>query len=119
MAGDPNNTLGETITVSGWTNIICMVTDYERVVVYGVTDGVKTDDDVLYSGKALHGENVIDYLEENVENLNRDGYTHDEWFKWDAYGTEIKFGDTDVVSGWTNVYVAYTTQIPDERLMTT
>lgn len=114
LAGDPNNTLGETITVSGWTNIICMVTDYERVVVYGVTDGVKTDDDVLYSGKALHGENVIDYLEENVENLNRDGYTHDEWFKWDAYGTEIKFGDTDVVSGWTNVYVAYTTQIPDE-----
>ena len=110
-AGNPNNTLGGgTITVSGWTNIICMVTDYERVVVYGVTDGVKTDDDVLYSGKALHGENVIDYLEENVENLNRDGYTHDEWFKWDSYGTGYKFSETDTVNGWTNVYVAYTSQ---------
>ena len=109
-AGNTNNRLGDTITVNGWTNIICMVTDYERVVVYGVTDGDKDNAEELYSGKALYGTNVIDYLEENVENLNRDGYTHDEWFKWDAYGTGYKFSDTDTVNGWTNVYVAYTSQ---------
>ncbi len=110
IGGNPDNTLdlSEPITVNGWYNIKCMVTDYEPVVVYGVTDGDKDNAEQLWSGKALHGSNLIAFLEENEAgmNLERTGYIRDQWYNWDWYGN--KFADDSTVNGWTNVYVTYT-----------
>ena len=96
-------------TVNGYTNLCAMVYDLENVTVYGVFDGDKDNAEVLYTANDVRdGTNLIEYLIAHVPNLDRDGYTHDEWFKWDAYGTGYKFSDTDTVVGWTNVFVEYT-----------
>ena len=110
-AGNPNNTLGDSITVNGWTNIICMVTDYEKVVVKSVVDGDKDNAETIYTGNALHGTNLIDYLDEKVETEDKPGYELDKWYNWDWYGH--KYSDTTTVNGWTNVYVTYTSVEPD------
>ena len=110
IGGNPDNTLdlSEPITVNDWYNIKCMVTDYEPVVVYGVTDGDKDNAVQLWSGKALHGSNLITFLDENEAgmNLDRTGYIRDQWYNWDWYGH--KFAADTTVNGWTNVYVTYT-----------
>lgn len=64
--GDPSHTLGDTITINGWTNIICMVTDYQKVAVKAVVDGDKDNAEAIYNGKALKGTELIPYLEEHV-----------------------------------------------------
>lgn len=110
-AGNPNNKLGGSITVNGWTNIICMVTDYEKVVVKSVVDGDKDNAETIYSDTALHGTNLIDYLDEKVETEDKPGYELDKWYNWDWYGH--KYSDTTTVNGWTNVYVTYTSVEPD------
>ena len=110
-AGNPNNTLGDSITVNGWTNIICMVTDYEKVVVKSVTDGDKDNAETIYTNTALHGTNLIDYLDESFTPADKAGYELDKWYNWDWYGH--KYADTTTVNGWTNVYVTYTSVEPD------
>lgn len=104
--GDPSHTLGDTITINGWTNIICMVTDYQKVAVKAVVDGDKDNAEAIYNGKALKGTELIPYLEEHVTGLDREGYTLDKWYNWDWYGH--KLADDARVNGWTNVYVTYT-----------
>ena len=94
------------ITVNGWTNIICMVTDYHKVVVKAVTNGDKDNAEVIFTGKALYGENLVEWLNANVEVAERTGYTLDKWYNWDWYGH--KYDSLRTVSGWTNVYVTYT-----------
>lgn len=94
------------ITVNGWTNIICMVTDYQKVVVKAVTNGDKDNAEVIFTGKALYGENLVEWLNANVEVAERTGYTLDKWYNWDWYGH--KYDSLRTVSGWTNVYVTYT-----------
>lgn len=101
-----NPTALETITVKGWTNLYCMVTDYNNVVVYGVTNGDKDGAEKLYEGKTLYGTNLAEYLDANAGVAERSGYTLDKWYNWDYYGH--KFEDGRQVSGWTNVYVTYT-----------
>ena len=110
-AGNPNNKLGDSITVNGWTNIICMVTDYEKVVVKSVIDGDKDNAETIYTGNALHGTNLIDYLDESFTPEDKPGYELDKWYNWDWYGH--KYSDTTTVNGWTNVYVTYTSVEPD------
>ena len=109
-AGNPDNTLdlSQPITINGWTNIICMVTDYEKVVVKAVVDGDKENAEDIWTGKALHGENTIQFLENNAKNmeLNRTGYKLDKWYNWDWYGH--KYAENTVINGWTNAYVTYT-----------
>ena len=96
----------DTITVNGWTNIICMVYDYEKVIVKAITDDDKTTETQLFSGMARRGSNLLDYLAaQNIE-LDKVGHTHDEWYKYDS--PKWKFGDADTVNGWTNVLVKYT-----------
>lgn len=106
-AGNKNTVLGDEITINGWTNIICMVTDYEKVVVKAVVDGDKDNAETIFTGKALLGENLVEYLNAQALALDRPGYTMDKWFNWDWYGH--KFADGTKVNGWTNVYVTYTT----------
>lgn len=96
----------DSITVNGWTNIICMVYDYENVIVRAITDDDKTTETQLFSGMARRGSNLLDYLAaQNIE-LEKVGHTHDEWYKYDS--PKWKFGDADTVNGWTNVLVKYT-----------
>lgn len=109
--GDPDNTLGDSITVNGWTNIICMVTDYEKVVVYSVVNGDKDNAETIYTGTALHGTNLIEYLDANVTPDQKPGYELDNWYNWDWYGH--KYSESTTVNGWTNVYVTYTPVEPD------
>ena len=108
--GNPNNTLdlSKLITINGWTNIICMVTDYEKVVVKAVVDGDKENAKDIWTGTALHGENTIQFLENNSNDmeLNRTGYKLDKWYNWDWYGH--KYAENTVINGWTNAYVTYT-----------
>lgn len=101
-----NATELETVTVNSWTNLHCMVTDYNNVVVYGVTNGDKDNAETLYEGKPLYGTNLVEYLNANAGVAERPGYTLDKWYNWDWFGG--KFGDDKLVTGWTNVYVTYT-----------
>ena len=95
----------DSITVNGWTNIICMVYDYEKVIVKAITDDDKTTETQLFSGMARRGSNLLDYLAaQNIE-LDKVGHTHDEWYKYDS--PKRKFGENDTVNGWTNVLVKY------------
>ena len=95
----------QTITVNGWTNIICMVYDYEKVIVKAITDDDKTTETQLFSGMARRGSNLLDYLAaQNIE-LDKVGHTHDEWYKYDS--PKWKFGENDTINGWTNVLVKY------------
>ncbi len=95
----------ETITVNGWTNIICMVYDYEKVIVKAITDDDKTTETQLFSGMARRGSNLLDYLAaQNIE-LDKVGHTHDKWYKYDS--PKRKFGENDTINGWTNVLVKY------------
>ena len=95
----------DTITVNGWTNIICMVYDYEKVIVKAITDDDKTTETQLFSGMARRGSNLLDYLAaQNIE-LEKVGHTHDEWYNYDS--PQWKFGENDTIKGWTNVLVKY------------
>ena len=101
------------VTVNGWTNLKCMVYDYEAIVVKAVYNNDKDNAEELFRGKALHGSNVLGYLaSQNIE-LDKDGYTHDQWFNWDWYtaweGDANRIGEKTTVKGWTNVYVKYNT----------
>ena len=111
-AGDPSHMLGSSIRINGWTNLICMVTDYEKVVVKAVTDGDKDGAETVFDGKALHGLNTLEFLEANVEPEARAGYELDKWYNWDWYGH--KYADTVTINGWTNAYVTYTSIIPEK-----
>lgn len=101
------------VTVNGWTNLKCMVYDYEAIVVKAVYDNDKDNAEELFRGKALHGSKVLDYLNSQNIELDKAGYTHDQWFNWDWYtaweGDANRIGENTTVNGWTNVYVKYNT----------
>ena len=101
------------VTVNGWTKLKCMVYDYETIVVKAVYDNDKDNAAELFRGKALHGSKVLDYLNSQNIELDKDGYTHDQWFNWDWYtaweGDANRIGEKTTVNGWTNVYVKYNT----------
>ena len=111
-AGDPGGTLAGSIRINGWTNLICMVTDYEKVVVKAVTDGDKDGAETVFDGKALHGLNTIQFLEGAFTPEERAGYELDKWYNWDWYGH--KYAGTARINGWTNAYVTYTSIIPEK-----
>ena len=95
------------ITVNGWTNIIAMVYDYEKIT---VSSTLKTD--AIYSDTVLRGTNVVDYLNGLGLDLEVPGYEVEtdkdgnvNWYKKDS--PKYTFGANDTVSGWTNVLVKY------------
>lgn len=95
------------LTVNGsWQNLQIMVTDYQQLDVKAVTNGNKDEAVSIYSGKVLHGTELIPYLNENVDVPEKTGYTADKWFNWDWYGHKVQ--DNKKITGWTNVYVTYT-----------
>ena len=105
-----NYTEAESITVSGqWQNVIAVVTDYEKVIVKAVYDGDKANAQTIYSGRALRGSNLVEFLEANAGVGEVKGYALDKWYNWDWYGHKV--GDNATVNGWTNVYVTYTKNV--------
>lgn len=80
------------------------------VVVRAVYDGDKSGAAIIYQGAAEKGALIYDTLDAALPNLEKPGYILDKYYRWDWYGH--KFGANDTFSGWTNVYVTYTTD-PD------
>ena len=105
------------ITINGWTNVICMVTDKYPVHVFAVTDGDKANKEEIYSGKALKGTDLIAFLDQNVTVPEKEGYTVDKWYNWDWYGN--KYAEDTKVNGWTNAYVTYTSNDTDRTVEVT
>ena len=102
---NPPAALG-TLTVNGWTNINCMVYDYEKVVVKALYDSSTNiqNAEILGQTTARRGAKVLDVLNELGITLDKTGYTHTEWYKDNlAY----KFTEQDTINGWTNAYVKY------------
>ena len=102
----------DSITINGWTNIHCMVTDYEKVQVRAVINGDKENAQVIFEGTALHGSDLNQYLDENKnsirEKIGSNYEVEDQWYNWDWYGHPI--GEDATVNGWTNVYVNCTSE---------
>ena len=101
-----------TWTINGWTNLYCMVTDYEPIhlVLYknGNTDKAYND---IFVGTKLHGETVkvSDY---NIDNyyssdygFKFDGWYNDgKWNQWLAGANPTPLEDGELtVNGWTNL----------------
>ena len=105
------------ITINGWTNVICMVTDWEPVYVFAVTDGDKDNAEEIYTGTALKGTDLIAFLDQNVTVPEKEGYTVDKWYNWDWYGN--KYAEDTKVNGWTNAYVTYTSNDTDRTVEVT
>lgn len=116
-AGQNPEPLQGEITINGRTNVICMVTDWEPVHVYAVTDGDKENKVEIYSGTALKGTALIDFLDQNVTVPEKEGYTVDKWYNWDWYGN--KYAEDTKVNGWTNAYVTYTSNDTDRTVEVT
>ena len=97
----------ETITVNGWTNIICMVYDYEKVVYFQSAqaladyqaDHSKTEG-LLFTTKALHGSTLPTA---DAPTATRDGYTFTYWSR-EGQSVDVT-GQT--VNGWTNLYAKW------------
>lgn len=116
-AGNPNNPVRGDITLNGWTNLHCMVTDYENIVINAVYDNDKDNAEVIYEDKALHGTPLVEFLDKlNTQMFDiKEGYTLENgWYNWDSYGQ--LFDDAAVVNGWTNVYVKCFKN-PDENII--
>ena len=94
----------EKITVNGWTNIIGMVYDYEKVVYFQSAEALKAyqgdhskTDGILYSTTARKGDTLPTA---DAPTATRTGYTFKFWSR------EGQSGDVtgQAVNGWTNLY---------------
>ena len=113
-AGNPNNTLPDSITINGWTNIIGMVNDYEKIIVHTVINGDTKNAKQYYVGEALHGTSLLNFLNEHKDETmpSLEGYTtNGKWYNLDHPGQEIT--DQTTVNGWTNLYVNFVAEGTD------
>ena len=99
----------EKITVNGWTNLKCMVYDYETVVYFETEEALKAyqadhskTEGIMKTTTALHGSTLptVDAPDTN----NRAGYTFQHWSR-EGQSVDVA-GQT--VNGWTNLYAAWT-----------
>ena len=91
-------------TVNGWTNLKCMVYDYEKVVYY-MSDADRVADKRLFETTARKGAALPTA---DAPTATRDGYTFQYWSR------EGQTGDVtgQTVNGWTNLYANWE-KIPD------
>lgn len=101
---DPSRAGEASVTVNGWTNIICMVYDYENVVYFKTEEDLNAyqadhsvADGLLFTTTALHGA-VLPTADAPA--AVRDGYTFKFWSR-EGQTTDVT-GQT--VGGWTNLY---------------
>lgn len=65
------------------------------------------EETTIWSGTAPTGSNLVSFLKTNEAiKLDKTGYTHKEWYKYDS--PEWTFDNDATVDGWTNVLVKYT-----------
>ena len=96
----------EKITVNGWTNLKCMVYDYENVVYFRSAEDLaayqedhsKTDG-LLYSTTALFGSTLP--TADAPDHPKRTGYT---FTFWSREGQSVDDVTGQTVNGWTNLY---------------
>ena len=93
-----------TKTVNGWTNLKCMVYDYENVVYY-MSDADRVADNRLFATTARKGAALPTA---DAPTATRDGYTFTFWSR-EGQSSDVT-GQT--VNGWTNL-VANWEKIPD------
>lgn len=93
-----------TKTVNGWTNLKCMVYDYENVVYY-MSDADRVADNCLFATTARKGAALPTA---DAPTATRDGYTFTFWSR-EGQSSDVT-GQT--VNGWTNL-VANWEKIPD------
>lgn len=93
-----------TKTVNGWTNLKCMVYDYEKVVYY-MSDADRVADNRLFETTARKGAALPTA---DAPTATRDGYTFTFWSR-EGQSSDVT-GQT--VNGWTNL-VANWEKIPD------
>lgn len=86
----------DSITVNGWTNIICMVYDYENVVYY-MSDADRVADKRLFTTTARKGAALPTA---DAPTATREGYTFKYWSR-EGQSSNVT-GQT--VNGWTNLY---------------
>lgn len=93
-----------TKTVNGWTNLKCMVYDYENVVYY-MSDADRVADNRLFATTARKGAALPTA---DAPTATREGYTFQYWSR------EGQTGDVtgQTVNGWTNLYANWE-KIPD------
>ncbi len=93
-----------TKTVNGWTNLRCMVYDYENVVYY-MSDADRVADNRLFATTARKGAALPTA---DAPTATREGYTFQYWSR------EGQTGDVtgQTVNGWTNLYANWE-KIPD------
>jgi len=102
-----------TKTVNGWTNLKCMVYDYEKVVYFNTAEDLKAyqnpatreDSLVLFSTIARKGSTLPTA---DAPTATRDGYTFTFWSR-EGQSSDVT-GQT--VNGWTNLYANWE-KIPD------
>ena len=102
---NPDNPLTglEKITVNGWTNLKCMVYDYEKVVYFNTAEDLKAyqnhDGAVspLFSTTARKGSTLPTA---DAPTATREGYTFKFWSR-EGQSVDVT-GQT--VNGWTNLY---------------
>ena len=94
----------DSITVNGWTNLKCMVYDYENVVYY-MSDADRVADNRLFETTARKGAALPTA---DAPTATRDGYTFTFWSR-EGQSSDVT-GQT--VNGWTNL-VANWEKIPD------
>lgn len=93
----------EEITVNGWTNLKCMVYDYEKVVYFNTAEDLKAyqnhDDAVspLFSTTARKGSTLPTA---DAPTATREGY---KFTFWSREGQTVDVTD-QTVNGWTNLY---------------
>ncbi len=99
----------EKITVNGWTNLKCMVYDYETVVYFETEEALKAyqadhskTEGIMKTTTALHGSTLptVDAPDTN----KRAGYTFQNWSR-EGQSVDVA-GQT--VNGWTNLYGDWT-----------
>ena len=91
-------------TVNGWTNLKCMVYDYEKVVYY-MSDADRVADNRLFETTARKGAALPTA---DAPTATRDGYTFKFWSR-EGQTSDVT-GQT--VNGWTNLYANWE-KIPD------
>ena len=97
-----------TKTVNGWTNLKCMVYDYENVVYFQTKEAMEAyqadhskTEGIVKSVKALHGSTLPTV---DAPEATRAGYTFQYWSR-EGQSVNVT-GQT--VNGWTNLYGVWT-----------
>ncbi len=97
-----------TKTVNGWTNLKCMVYDYENVVYFQTKEAMEAyqadhskTEGIVKSVKALHGSTLPTV---DAPEATRAGYTFQYWSR-EGQSVDVA-GQT--VNGWTNLYGNWT-----------